>query len=245
MNKNLKKYINAVLFLIISSNSFAAQQAPLVSFSEVRDLTFLFNGLISENFARSGQIVTKGDVLTQMDDALLQLEIKKAKAKLDAAEASFTDVKQQHERALELFDRDVLSQVDMDKSLVLLEKNKASHTEQLENLNILKKKQSYYKLIAPYDAVVLDNPFYKGKLIINDIKPQTMIKLAAKDKIQFTLKNKIRATKQILKVKVNNKNYKAKLIAATYQKNLFNNVYQIQKPNAYLLVGKKVTNIRK
>ncbi len=245
MNKKWYLFVFSILILLVSTNGLTEQKNTFLEYSDVRQLTFKFEGLIIETLVSNGELVTKNQSLAKLDNKLIKLEIKKAKAELASTNATYKEVQQEHERALELFDRDILSQVDMDKSHNLLDKNEALYNIKGEKLNILEAKLTYYQLTAPYDGIVLFNQFHNGRLIKNTIQPHITIKLATQNKIQFVINKSNLNAEKTINVKVKNKNYKAHLLGFTFKEAKFHYLYQIQKPNAYLLVGNKVKVIGK
>jgi len=233
----MNKFFVVIFSLVISSISYAETKASL-SFSDVRQLAFYYDGVVSSVAVTSGDTIKKGNLLARLDSTLAKLIVKQKQAELDAQSPIYNEAVVDNERSLELYDRGVLSEVGMNENNKNLAISKANNVLLKTKLKISQKQLSYYQLASPYDAVVIANNLYVGKKINNQFRLSSYITLAAKDKVQFSLKGKRNLfDKKNIRVSIGNKRYSAIFIALDKQAK----IYQVSFKNAHLSVGKNVT----
>jgi len=112
----------------------------VVDASQKADLSFKISGELVEVYVKQGDEVTKGQVLARLND-------KDVKLKLTEAQSSFDKSKADFDRGLNLIERNVISNADMDK-LKAQFSSASTHLESIQN-NL-----AYTHLVASFDGVI-------------------------------------------------------------------------------------------
>ena len=116
------------------------QYAAVVDASQKADLSFKVAGELVEVLVRQGDEVKKGQVLARLND-------KDIKLKLAEAQSSFDKSKADYDRGLNLIEKNVISNADMDKL-------KAQFSSASIYLESMKNNLAYTNLVASFDGVI-------------------------------------------------------------------------------------------
>ncbi|MCL6416726.1 efflux RND transporter periplasmic adaptor subunit [Aestuariirhabdus sp. Z084] len=155
-------------------------------------LSFSVAGTVEQVLVNRGDRVEKGQVLAVLDIEPLRLAVEQSRAQLNIASARATETKQSYDRAINLFNKQALSQADVDKAT-------ANHATALGNLksaqsDLDRKERDYAQaeLVAPFDGTIAErniDPFQEtdvgenafvlqssGSLEVNVRIPETLIR---------------------------------------------------------------------
>jgi len=116
------------------------QYAAVVDASQKADLSFKVSGELVEVFVKQGDEVEKGQILARLNDKDVKLDLTEAQSSFDKSKADY-------DRGLNLIDRKVISNADMDK-LKAQFSSASTYLESIEN-NL-----AYTNLIASFDGVI-------------------------------------------------------------------------------------------
>ncbi len=231
--------------LVFSAFSYAQTYKVESQFADVRKLSFYFDGLVSRVLVSVGEQVNQGDILAIMDQRLLDIEIQEKKQQIDEIRPAFDEVEKDYQRALELYDRSVLADKDLETAKVAFEKQKARLSLAKSRLKYLELKKAYYQLKSPYRAVIIENKFYPGILIRNNMHLSSWITLASRDKLAFYLtlpiSNRHYKLGESLVVHFNKKRYSAKIKSIEYKQQKVILQLIINEKNISKFIGKKLT----
>ena len=97
------------LALMASVNLQAAEVNAVLDWSDKRSLGTLVSGKVEHVHVRPGMQVKAGDVLVELDQRAINLRQTKARAQVEHARLQKEEALREQERAVELFDRTVLS----------------------------------------------------------------------------------------------------------------------------------------
>lgn len=135
-------------------------------------------GIILNVAVRPGQRVKAGDLLLTLDSRGYQAEVAHREAVLKKARLDKEEAEREVERALDLYDRTLLSdhdrflaEVDAARALAAWQAAKAGLTDARINLERC-------HLRAPFNGVVVDVLAVAGEARINRLKAETMVVLA-------------------------------------------------------------------
>lgn len=220
----MKNYIaiTAILFTFNINNGYAQETIDAtVDWAQRVDLTIPVDGVVKEVSVNTGQIVKKGQVLVKLDSRVFRANLRQAKANVNSLKATYEEVKRELDRALELYERTVLSDHDLQvakNNEVLaksdLETAKADHIKAQVDFE-------HSSLVAPFDSIILKRSVEVGKAIINRDSYQTLITLAssmkylAKSKLTPT-QNELVSIGQAVKVITSDKTYSGNVVAIEY-----------------------------
>jgi RND family efflux transporter MFP subunit len=165
------------LLLGVTTLASAQEYQARVAWSRSVDLSIPLSGVVSRVDVKVGQHVSKGDPLLSLDQRRLQVNLDRAQALLEASRQSRDEAQRELERALELYDRTVLS--DHDKQMAQLGAAKAdaqwlNAKAELANARI-DLEQS--RLDAPFDGLVTRVYASPGQVVSNRFQVLPMLTL--------------------------------------------------------------------
>lgn len=141
------KITNEPIFEAVSA-SVTAKQATIISSRLL--------ARINKINVRSGDLVNKGDVLITLENKDLASRVMESKEQVNAMQARFVEAEQNFKRANELFEKEIASKFDLDKSKADYQSIKAELTAAQQNLAQAETTLSYSTLRAPINGKVVD-----------------------------------------------------------------------------------------
>jgi len=190
MNSFARSLLLVGFLLSIGMSAVNAEERidGVVGWAQRVDLTIPVEGVIKKVLVNTGQKVKKGQVLVELDKRVVRANLRQAKASSNGLKASYEETKRELERAIELYDRTVLS----DHDLQVAKNNEVIAKSQFElaKYNLVKAQVEfeYASLRAPFDGLVLRRSVEVGKAMINTQVYDTLITLASSEKYLATAK---------------------------------------------------------
>lgn len=133
-------------------------------------------GQVTRIFVHSGETVTAGEPLMEIDPLKQQATVKSQQSSLAAQQANLAWAKQQYERAQGLYSAGVVSKQDLDQAKSTLDAAQA----QMESLDAQVNEQQvqlhYYKVVAPWNGIVGDIPVHVGDRVTTSTQLTTVDK---------------------------------------------------------------------
>jgi RND family efflux transporter MFP subunit len=133
-------------------------------------------GQVTNIFVHSGDAVSTGTPLMEIDPLKQQATVKSQESSLAAQQANLSWAQQQYDRAKGLFAAGVVSKQDLDQAKSTLDAAQA----QMESLNAQVNEQQvqlhYYKVVAPRSGVVGDIPVRVGDRVTTSTQLTTVDK---------------------------------------------------------------------
>ena len=172
------RYIVWLCFMLFPGASVAADYDGSLMWSKRAELGTAISGVVAEVMVQQGDIVNKGSELLKLDGAILKSRVREYKALLNSATEIYKEAERERDRAIELYDRTVLSDHDLQVAKNDFVKAKA----ELENVRTLLVTSQYelkYSVVrAPFDAIVLERNVQPGQIIATALKPQPLVVVA-------------------------------------------------------------------
>ena len=112
----------------------AADYQGSLDWSARAELGMLVSGVVGKVHVKAGQPVSKGDPLLQLDERDFTYRATSTKAVLERAKSTYEEAQREHERSVELYDRRLLSDHELQLKQIALVAAKAaleSHIRQL------------------------------------------------------------------------------------------------------------------
>ncbi|TNG01292.1 MAG: efflux RND transporter periplasmic adaptor subunit [Gammaproteobacteria bacterium] len=163
----LIRYIVLVGTLFYLQTSHGAQYESTLQWANRASLSLPVNSIVSEVIVKPGQHVKKGAVMLLLDQ-------RQFKAKLSAAQAMVTrykpgrdEAKKELARQLELFERTVTSQVELDTAKIDFAEKNALYNNAQALYQQAKIDLEYTELKAPYDLIVIRPRVSVGQTVVN------------------------------------------------------------------------------
>ncbi len=156
----------------------AAEINATLQWSDVRNLGTTVTARVNSVNVRPGMSVQQGDLLVDIDKRYFENQKNRAASLTRSFRLALDEAKLEQERAIELYDRTVLSQFDRRKADIQLAAAQADYSGALSALNDAKLDLEYSQILAPYDAVVLAVAVAPGEVFVNSFEARTLVKVA-------------------------------------------------------------------
>ncbi len=108
-------------------------------------------------------LVSKGDVIVQIDDSRQQAGVRQAEANLEAAAAKRRDAEREYQRIRDVFAKDAVSKAEMDRVTAAFHQARANEQAAEAALHQAREELSYTQVMAPYDGVVTERLIEVGE----------------------------------------------------------------------------------
>lgn len=216
-----KLYLLSALLL----NSYAASAFEVNAFldwfePDIKSISV--TGVIDKVAVHSGQKVNKNQLLAQLDLRPYKIFIEKHKAEVKQLEPLIVDARVEFNHAEQLFERTVLSEVDLQKKQGVLNQLEAQQAVAYADLKLAQLKYKEAQLYAPYDARLVFVNIMSGMVITDDNMSEKKIiltrlgKMSAKAILNLEQAAKIQLGHKV-KLVINGDQYKGKVISFTQQ----------------------------
>ncbi len=184
----MKMVIHAVVVMLIYTVTVGQANArefdAVLHWSKRLVLTTLSDGVVQTILVNVGDRVKQGELMLQLDPAVFDKRVKQSAVHLQSASEAFKEATRELERAQELYDRTVLS----DHDLQVAKNNHIKARSDLENARLqhtqAKYDFKYSRIIAPFNALVLERHVQPGQVIKSELQPLPMLTVADADRMR-------------------------------------------------------------
>ena len=167
-----------LLGLSLSASVLAAEVSALVAWSQKVELGTLVSGVVGAVHVRPGQKVGRGDALVTLDDRGFKGEVSRHLAVHRHAQAALEEARREDERAIELYDRTVLSDFERNQAQIALQAARARAAEAHADLVQARLDLERSVVRAPFDGLVLAVNASPGQTIVSAWQSQPLVILA-------------------------------------------------------------------
>lgn len=136
------------------------------------------SGIVNKLYVDFNDKVTKGQVLLELDDALLKAQIEQTRGNLNNAQASVDLAQANEARNRSLFVQEFVSKQDLDTSVQALQSAKAQREVARAQLKRDQVNLSYTIVRSPVSGVVVDRQIDVGQTVASSFQTPTLIKIA-------------------------------------------------------------------
>ena len=137
------------------------------------------SGIIDKIYADYNSVVTKGQLIAEMDRVTLQSELASQQATYDGAKAEFEYQKKNYERSKGLHDKSLISDTDYEQSLYNYQKAKSAFGGRKASLAKAERNLSYATITSPIDGVVISRDVEAGQTVASGFETPTLFTIAA------------------------------------------------------------------
>ena len=163
MNK-IKTLLTIVCFLF-AVNVSAKDYDGLLSWPARQVLAFPVTGIVEKVLVQAGQPVVQGQKLAHLDLEPFQIEIKRLQAKVNRITPLLFDAQRDFDQAQELFERTVLSEVEVQKIESILKGLKADNDQAAAELALANWQYTHAQLNAPFSGRIIKQMLQTGQVI--------------------------------------------------------------------------------
>ncbi len=168
----MKRIVFLVLSFVLAGTAFGADGT--LQWARRVELGLGASGTIKSVSVEAGARVARGQVLVALDEAPF-------KAGLDQARADRDEAARDYKQAKQLFERTVLSAVELENAKLKSVRAQARYTQAQYQLD-----QS--RIVAPFDAWVLEVRAQAGQNVVNALEARPLVVLAAAGEYQVQLR---------------------------------------------------------
>lgn len=175
----------------------AADYQGSLDWSARTELSTLVSGVVGKVNVKAGQSVSKGDTLLQLDERDFSLRVASTKAVFQRAKSAHEEAQREHDRSLELYDRRLLSDHELQlKKIALVEAEAAlERSQSTAEMALLDLERSIVK--APFDGIVVKVLVQEGESILNRFRLRPLIVFAAREQMHAVAKIDSKAASSI------------------------------------------------
>jgi len=252
MKNNLLPFI--FILSLISSLGNAADYETSISLPAGIELGLPVSGMIQAVNVKTGQRISKGDVILALDPAPFEVAKTHAQASVTVFKTMLKESQRDLEHHKELYDRTVLSTVDLENVEMREIKDRAHLADARAQLAAAEYNLGYSKLKSPFDAIVLSVHSSAGQYLNNTVQSHALVSLARQGHYQarfYVAAEELAKLKidQAVSVKVTGENYPARVSSIEYQSDteskaespLFSVVVEFSAQDKQLTIGGKAT----
>lgn len=212
------KHIITILCLLMASVVQAVEVNATLDWANRRIAAFAVHGVVEKVNVTVGEQVKKNQLLAQLDQTPFIYQGKKNQANVDGIKPRLFDAKQNFDQAQELFDRTVLSQVELQRAEMQFQGVEAEQAAARAELEIAKWQQRQSVLNAPCDCLIINNTLLPGMIIHDDNQSVAVIEMAEIGVMNadITLEQNMNLKmQQSVQINVAGKNYPAVVVGLT------------------------------
>ena len=137
------------------------------------------SGIIDKLYADYNSVVTKGQLIAEMDKVTLQSELASQKATYDGAKAEYEYQQKNFERNKGLHEKQLISDTDYEQSLYNYQKAKSAYDSSKASLAKAERNLSYATITSPIDGVVISRDVEEGQTVASGFETPTLFTIAA------------------------------------------------------------------
>lgn len=137
------------------------------------------SGIIDKIYADYNSVVTKGQLIAEMDRVTLQSEVASQRAAYNGAKAEYEYQKKNYERNSGLHDKQLISDTDYELSVYNYEKAKSNYESSQASLAKAERNLSYATITSPIDGVIINRAVEEGQTVASGFETPTLFTIAA------------------------------------------------------------------
>jgi multidrug resistance efflux pump len=164
--------------LLAGSSLFAAEVNAVLAWADARTLGTSVSARIETVNVKPGVQVSKDTLLVELDRRYFENRKARAAAAVKAAKMTLDEARLEQGRAIELYDRTVLSQFDRRKADRELATAEAGYADAVAELKEAGLDIEYSTLSAPFDAVILAVNAAPGEVVLNALEARPLVRIA-------------------------------------------------------------------
>ena len=137
------------------------------------------SGIIDKIYADYNSVVTKGQLIAEMDRVTLQSEVASQRAAYNGAKAEYEYQQKNYERNRGLHEKQRISDTDYEQSVYNYEKAKSNYESSQASLAKAERNLSYATITSPIDGVVINRAVEEGQTVASGFETPTLFTIAA------------------------------------------------------------------
>lgn len=165
--------------LFAMAPAYAADLDATIQWSRRTELALPVSGVVARVEANAGQRVAQGRLLLALDETPFLGSVNEAQAQLARRKIEHDEATRDAKQAQELYERTVLSNVEIENARMKLARAEAGYNEAKAILDRARYRQKVSALRASFDLVVLSRHVEPGQAVSAELKPPVLLVVAA------------------------------------------------------------------
>lgn len=137
------------------------------------------SGIIDKIYVDYNSIVTKGQLIAEMDRVTLQSELASQRAAYNGAKAEYDYQKKLYDRNKLLHEKQLIATTDYEASLYNYEKARSNYQAAEASLAKAERNLSYATITSPIDGIVISRSVEEGQTVASGFETPTLFNIAA------------------------------------------------------------------
>jgi HlyD family secretion protein len=141
-------------------------------------------GIIDKLYVDYNSVVTKGQLIAEIEKTLLESDLKSADANLESARVTYEYTKTNYQRDKALHDKQLISDYDYQTSLKDYQVAKTSYEKAQADRVRAAKNLNYAEIYSPIDGVVISREVEIGQTVVSNMNVANLYTIADLDNMQ-------------------------------------------------------------
>ncbi len=141
-------------------------------------------GIIDKLYADYNSVVTKGQLIAEIEKTLLESDLKSADANMESARLSYEYNKTNYERDKVLHDKQLISDYEYQTSLKEYEVSRTAYDKARADRVRAAKNLNYAEIYSPIDGVVISREVEVGQTVVSNMNVANLYTIADLDNMQ-------------------------------------------------------------
>ena len=137
------------------------------------------SGIIDKLYADYNSVVSKGQLIAEMDKVTLQSELASAQATYDGNKAEYEYQQKNYARSKVLFEKQLISDSDYEEATYNYEKAKSAYEKSKADIVKVRRNLGYAVITSPIDGVVINRAVEEGQTVAAGFETPTLFTIAA------------------------------------------------------------------
>ncbi len=176
------KAVTCVLLLALMAVASMAQAIGeadgVLQWQQKAALSLPVSGIIKTINITPGQRIAKGTVLLSLDKRSFQHQLESAQSRMAQYVPGRDEARNELQRAEELYERTVLSQVELDQAKADFAEKDARYLEARADADQAELDLEHTELKAPFDLIVLKKHVVAGQTVVNRLQATPLVTVA-------------------------------------------------------------------
>lgn len=136
------------------------------------------SGIISKIYVDYNSVVTKGQLIAELEKTLLEADLKSKEADLTSSKTEYEYQLKNYTRAKNLHEKQLVSDTEYESATYQYEKTKSAYEKNLADLVKVRTNLNYAMIYSPIDGVVLSRAVEEGQTVAASFSTPTLFTIA-------------------------------------------------------------------
>lgn len=200
---------------LLAMPALGADVEGTVQYARTATLSVPVSGMVVAVKVEPGAAVKNGELLLALDDTPFRAAVAEAEAAVARATADRTEAERDYKQAQELFERTVLSTVELENAKLKRDRGAAAHKAAQARLLNAQYQLNRSRITAPFDGRVIDVRVQPGETVVHALEAKPLIVLAADGDYLVRVRTVPNSKSEQAAVLVGGQRYDARVVTVT------------------------------